>query len=38
MVYLYRWINGRFTLVDRGVASKADVYAAQGYLVYYILS
>jgi len=35
MVYLYKWINGDWTLVDYGVANKSDVYVALGYLVMY---
>ena len=33
MVRLLKWINGAWQVVDYGVPSKADAYAAMGYLV-----
>ena len=33
MVRLYKVKNGKWVLADIGVASKADEYARQGYLV-----
>lgn len=33
MVRLLKWINGAWQVVDYGVPSKANAYAAMGYLV-----
>jgi len=33
MVRLLKWINGSWQIVDYGVPSKTDEYAALGYLV-----
>jgi len=33
MVKLLKFINGKWRIVDYGVASKVEVYTAMGYLV-----
>lgn len=37
MVYLYKWIDGKWRFVDYGVPSKSEEYTAQGYLVRYLV-
>lgn len=33
MVHLYKYVDGKWRLVDYGVDSKSDTYVALGYLV-----
>ena len=35
MVYLLKFVNGKWEIVDCGVRSKVDEYTAQGYIVQY---
>lgn len=36
MVYLYKFVDGEWRLVDYGVINKTDTYIALGYLVKYV--